>query len=64
MKNTWSTQAHKGYVRGLSISPYGDYYLSCSDDMTVKKWNLNDALNKDYNLKKSLMFDEDADFDK
>ncbi|XP_063902522.1 DDB1- and CUL4-associated factor 13-like [Zophobas morio] len=38
MKNIWSVQAHKGFVRGVCVSPRGDYFLTCSTDQTVKKW--------------------------
>jgi WD40 repeat protein len=28
----------KGFVRGVCVSPRGDYFLTCSTDQTVKKW--------------------------
>ena len=34
--------AHAGFVRGLSITPDGERFISCSDDKAVKIWSLPD----------------------
>eukprot|EP00123_Amoebidium_parasiticum_P000808 comp11710_c0_seq1/m.6274 comp11710_c0_seq1/g.6274 ORF comp11710_c0_seq1/g.6274 comp11710_c0_seq1/m.6274 type:complete len:447 (-) comp11710_c0_seq1:479-1819(-) len=39
----WSVNAHKGYVRGLSVGPYGDHFVSVGEDQTVKTWALETA---------------------
>lgn len=42
-------RGHKQRIRHLELSPYGSQFLSCSDDATVKLWNLDDVMceNKD-----------------
>jgi len=32
--------AHDNWVRGLCMHPTGKYFLSCSDDKSIKVWNL------------------------
>mmetsp|Transcript_13679 Transcript_13679/g.26453 ORF Transcript_13679/g.26453 Transcript_13679/m.26453 type:complete len:506 (+) Transcript_13679:139-1656(+) len=36
----WSTPAHAGIVRGISVSHDGDYFYSCGDDKTIKRYKL------------------------
>ena len=36
----WTLAAHTGFVRGLSMSPHADKFLSCGDDNAVKLWSL------------------------
>jgi len=33
-------EAHSDYIRALTIAPSQPYLLSCSDDMTVKMWDI------------------------
>jgi WD repeat and SOF domain-containing protein 1 len=40
-KCVWSCYGHRGFVRGLAVSPRGDSFYSCSEDKTVKKWALH-----------------------
>eukprot|EP00463_Aulacantha_scolymantha_P002874 TRINITY_DN3620_c0_g1_i1.p1 TRINITY_DN3620_c0_g1~~TRINITY_DN3620_c0_g1_i1.p1 ORF type:complete len:270 (-),score=47.00 TRINITY_DN3620_c0_g1_i1:220-1029(-) len=35
-----SLNAHDNWVRGLVFHPTGKYFLSCSDDKSIKVWNL------------------------
>ena len=34
------SQAHKGFVRGLSVAGNGRSFVSCSDDCTIKLWKM------------------------
>jgi len=49
----WTRPAHNGFVRGLSIEPHTEFFLSCGDDCTIKKWrfevaNDEEAMQPDY----------------
>lgn len=37
-KTVWSTEAHAGFVRGLSVSSDGSTFFSCGDDKLIKRW--------------------------
>jgi WD repeat and SOF domain-containing protein 1 len=39
-KNVWSAIAHAGFVRGIAPDASGDFFYSCGDDKTVKRWSL------------------------
>lgn len=39
-KCVWSCYGHKGFVRGLTVTPDGNTFFSCSEDKTVKHWSL------------------------
>ncbi|KJE96885.1 hypothetical protein CAOG_010062 [Capsaspora owczarzaki ATCC 30864] len=40
--------AHQGFVRGVCISPLGDYFISVGDDKHIKQWRLDyDAVDAD-----------------
>jgi hypothetical protein len=32
------------YVRGIAVTPYGEHYITCSDDKTIKQWALEKAM--------------------
>ena len=40
-KLMWSAVAHAGFVRGISISADGESVVTCSDDKTVKVWDMH-----------------------
>lgn len=40
-KTIWSVYAHKKFVRGLTVDRTGSTFLSCSDDCTIKQYQLN-----------------------
>lgn len=40
----WSVSAHRGYVRGIAVGPYGETFVTCSDDKTIKQWALEKAM--------------------
>ena len=37
-KTVWSTEAHAGFVRGLSVTSDGSTFMSCGDDKLIKRW--------------------------
>lgn len=39
----WRTVGHRGFVRGLSVTPDGRSFLSAGDDGMVKQWDLSVA---------------------
>jgi len=42
-------EGHNMSITGLSIEPKkGSYFVSCSQDNTIKKWSLTDIVNQDY----------------
>ena len=40
-KQMWSAVAHSGFVRGISVSADGERAVTCSDDKTVKMWDVH-----------------------
>ena len=38
-----SFEAHSDYVRSVAVHPTRPYILSCSDDMTIKLWDWENA---------------------
>ena len=34
----WTTYAHQGFVRGMTVSRDGRHLFTCGDDKTIKKW--------------------------
>ena len=45
-KCIWNVTAHKGFVRGISLTSGGDGILSVGDDRCVRLWKL------DYDIQK------------
>jgi len=39
-KCIWTAVAHRGWVRGISVSNDGGVFYTCGDDKTVKSWRL------------------------
>ncbi|CAM9153987.1 unnamed protein product [Ascophyllum nodosum] len=39
----WRAVGHRGFVRGLSVTPNGERFLSVGDDGMVKQWDLTAA---------------------
>ncbi|KAG7390962.1 rRNA-processing protein sof1 [Phytophthora pseudosyringae] len=39
-KCVWNVYGHRGFVRGLAVTPDGNTFYSCSEDKTVKQWAL------------------------
>jgi WD repeat and SOF domain-containing protein 1 len=39
-KCVWNVYGHRGFVRGLAVTPDGNSFYSCSEDKTVKQWAL------------------------
>ncbi|KAL0230813.1 hypothetical protein PCE1_003190 [Barthelona sp. PCE] len=37
----WTVKAHQGFVRGVALQRDGDHVLTCSDDCTVKMWEVD-----------------------
>lgn len=37
----WKAVGHRGFVRGLSVTPDGASFLSAGDDGMVKQWELS-----------------------
>eukprot|EP01113_Clastostelium_recurvatum_P038717 TRINITY_DN5820_c0_g1_i3.p1 TRINITY_DN5820_c0_g1~~TRINITY_DN5820_c0_g1_i3.p1 ORF type:complete len:459 (+),score=87.17 TRINITY_DN5820_c0_g1_i3:38-1414(+) len=37
----WTVPAHRGYVRGIAISPSGTSFVTCGEDKYVKIWRLD-----------------------
>uniref|UniRef100_A0A7S3XVY0 Sof1-like protein domain-containing protein n=1 Tax=Heterosigma akashiwo TaxID=2829 RepID=A0A7S3XVY0_HETAK len=44
-KTVWSVNAHRGFVRGLTVAPSGRTFYSCGDDAVVKQWSVEVAHN-------------------
>ncbi|KNC86951.1 DDB1- and CUL4-associated factor 13 [Sphaeroforma arctica JP610] len=44
LKEDITIEAHRGYVRGLTIAPYGESFMSVGDDKTIKQWDLESML--------------------
>eukprot|EP01134_Creolimax_fragrantissima_P004981 CFRG4981T1 len=44
LNETVSIDAHRGYVRGLTVAPYGGSFISVGDDKTVKQWELESMM--------------------
>ncbi|KAI9913980.1 hypothetical protein PsorP6_005566 [Peronosclerospora sorghi] len=40
-KCVWNVYGHRGFVRGLAVTPDGTTFYSCSEDKTVKQWALH-----------------------
>lgn len=36
----WRVVGHRGFVRGLSVTPHGQSFLSTGDDGMIKQWDL------------------------
>lgn len=36
----WSVYGHAGFVRGVGVTPSGEYFFSCGDDKTIKQWRM------------------------
>lgn len=49
-RQLWSVAAHKGFVRGVSVTADGGSFLSCGDDGIVKLWPLDAAPDEDDGL--------------
>eukprot|EP00842_Homolaphlyctis_polyrhiza_P005230 jgi/Hompol1/5708/HPOL_004642-RA len=41
-KCVWNTQAHKGFVKGLTFVPFNDRFFSVGEDKVVKMWDKNE----------------------
>eukprot|EP00128_Syssomonas_multiformis_P011557 Colp12_sorted_trinity150504_noHs@6414 len=39
-ETNYSINAHRGFVRGVCVSPLGDYFITVGEDKTVKQWKL------------------------
>lgn len=39
----WRAVGHRGFVRGLAVTPDGDTFLSAGEDGMVKQWDLTVA---------------------
>ena len=39
----WRAVGHRGFVRGLAVTPDGESFLSAGDDGMVKQWDLGVA---------------------
>ena len=53
------SDAHEGYVRSLAVHPIENLLLSCSDDFTIKLWNIstNCTLIKTFDFHSGLVMD-------